>query len=548
MLKTLTIQDIAIVKKTTLSFRKGLNVFTGQTGAGKSILLDSLSLCLGARADTGLIRHNEDQAIVTAEFFVSQTSPVSKILYEQGIVLDDETLHIRRLLSKSGQHKAFINDHPVGISLLKEISSYLMEIHKQFDRLLDSASHRETLDNYIMNEPLIGDVNNHYYKWKKAQEDLQSNLSELEKHINDKDYLQHTLQELDQFDPLPNEESMLLDQRLTLKDKKGIVDAYKAALGELEKVTLQSIYSVEKTLLKAVKTEENDTTKLLHSAGADITEAISQIENQLRKTEGDNTSLEQIEDRLFALRNLARKHQVSPDFLYEFRENINDKLEKISDSDKNIQQLQIQEKEARETFIKIAKQLTLLRYQKSLELDSYVLEELPPLKLAHAKFKTEITPLSENNWGPHGCESVEFLVDTNNQGIFSPLKKIASGGEAARFMLALKVCLARAGSLPSLIFDEVDSGVGGDVAAAVGERLKRLAKNIQVFAITHSPQVAAIGDVHWKVSKDQKEDGVISSVTELSPDEKVEEVARMLSGATITEEALLAAKKLIENI
>lgn len=547
MLKTLTIQNIAIVKKTTLSFGKGLNVFTGQTGAGKSIILDSLSLCLGARADTGLIRHNEDQATVSAEFFVSENSPIFAILSEQGIALEDNMLLIRRVLSRSGQHKAFINDHPIGITLLKEISSYLIEIHKQFDRLLDSSSHRETLDNYLMSDSLISEVSCLYNKWRNTNEELQRKLSDLEKSINEKEYLQHTLKELNQFDPHPNEESILLDQRLTLKDQKGTVDAYRKALEELEKVTIQSIYSVEKNLLKAAKSEESATLKLAQSVGADITEIAEQIENKLQRIEGDHTSLEEIEDRLFSLRNLARKHQVSPDFLFEFREKINDKHEKITNSDQLLQELQKQEKETRKKFVEVAKELTLLRQRKSLELDTHVAEELPPLKLSHAKFKTEITSLNENNWGTHGCESVEFLVDTNNQGIFAPLKKIASGGEAARFMLALKVCLARVGSLPSLIFDEVDSGVGGDVAAAVGERLKRLAQKIQVFAITHSPQVAAVSDVHWKVSKDQKEAGVISSVTELNAEEKIEEVARMLSGATVTEEALSAAKKLIED-
>ena len=547
MLLRLDIENIAIIKKSALTFGSGLTVFTGQTGAGKSILLDALSLCLGARADTDLIRHGQDRAIISAVFNIDQRTSLFDLLAEHGIPIEGSELVIRRILVKDGNSRCFLNDYPVSLGLIKTISNHLMEIHQQFDRILDASAHRDVLDEYAQHVSCLQQTKSEFEAWKRTETQLECHRTKIAEALREKSFLEHKVKELSEFDPQHNEEQSLTEQRTFIKQKETIIKAYQhvadAFDGEMKSAGLQAY----KTLSKLDDAISVSLCESMDQVLSQMTEIAARAQDHLNTLLDNSLSLTEIEDRLFELRHLARKYNCMPDELVKSLETSHHLLETLEDSSAELEKLERLVETHRQAFIESAKQLSTLRIEKALELDQQIAAELPPLKLGSAKFITSVAPLNETQWNSYGMDAVEFMADMNQQGVMLPLTKVASGGEMARLMLALKVCLARSGLTPGLVFDEVDSGVGGDVANAVGHRLRQLSKHLQVLVITHSPQVASAGDTHWIIQKTLLEEGVETRPMLLSQDQRVHEIARMMAGDHITPEAEAAASVLLNQ-
>ncbi len=556
MLRNLSIRDVVLIGSLDISFNRGLGVLTGETGAGKSILLDSLGLSLGMRADAKLVRHGATRALVTAVFDLAAGHPIHNILADQGIDCEDgdETLILRRLVNVDGRSRAFINDQAVSISLLRRIGESLVEIHGQLENhhLLDPASHGPLLDAYSGTGRLIDIVSANFDKWQRASMARLEAEEKLALARRDEEFLRHAVAELTALDPKPGEESELASKRALmmhgekmleamnkaseeLSSGRGAVDALGAALRHLEGVADKC----EGRLDEAIAA--------LASAAREAAEGSDQLERAVASLDLDPQSLENAEERLFAIRGLARKHNVDVDSLPALSRDMADQLASVEDGGNRLVHLESEEKTARAAYIEAAEKLRAARRAGAVCLDKAVSEELAPLKMGKAKFSTLVEPVEEANWGKGGYDRIRFQVATNPGMPPGPLQRISSGGELARFMLALKVVLADADQVPSIVFDEVDSGVGGAVAAAIGERMVGLSKNIQVLVLTHSPQVAARGAYHWRVSKSETGDGVVTSVELLSDDGRVEEIARMLAGENITDEARAAAASLLRG-
>jgi len=546
MLLRLDIENIAIIKKSALTFGSGLTVFTGQTGAGKSILLDALSLCLGARADTDLIRHGEDKAIISAVFDIDQRASIYELLIEHGIPTDSTELVIRRILVKDGNSRCFLNDYPVSLNLVKLVANQLMEIHQQFDRMLDASAHCSVLDEYAHNSALLSETKKAFHAWKTAERTLEEQRSKIAEGLREKEFLEHKVKELSTFDPKLNEEQTLTEQRTFMKQKKSIIDTYNMVADVFSGDSRNMILQTYKSLSKLEDPTSISLSESIDHILSEITDISEKAQDYLNALDV-SWSLQDIEDRLFELRHLARKYTCLPDELLTTLTDATALLTEISTSSLDIKQLENSAKTAKDSFITCANQLSNQRKLKATELSQHILSELPPLKLGQANFEISITPLSEITWNSTGIDNVEFLVDMNQQGIVLPLNKVASGGEMARLMLALKVCLARSGSTPGLVFDEVDSGVGGDVANAVGQRLRRLSQHLQVLVITHSPQVASAGDTHWIIEKSMQTTGVETKAILLTHDQRINEIARMMAGDHITAEAKAAAAVLLQQ-
>lgn len=547
MLLRLDIENIAIIKKSALTFGSGLTVFTGQTGAGKSILLDALSLCLGARADTDLIRHGQDRAIISAVFNIDQRTSLFDLLAEHGIPIEGSELVIRRILVKDGNSRCFLNDYPVSLGLIKTISNHLMEIHQQFDRILDASAHRDVLDEYAQHDACLQQTRSAFEAWKRTETQLECHRTKIAEALKEKSFLEHKVKELSEFDPQHNEEQSLTEQRTFIKQKETIIKAYQHVAdtfdGEMKSAGLQAY----KTLSKLDDAISVSLCESMDQVLSQMTEIAARAQDHLNSLLDNSLSLTEIEDRLFELRHLARKYNCMPDELVQSLETSQHLIETLEDSSAELGKLARLVETHRQAFIESAKQLSTLRIEKALELDQQIAAELPPLKLGSAKFITSVSPLNETQWNSYGMDAVEFMADMNQQGVMLPLTKVASGGEMARLMLALKVCLARSGLTPGLVFDEVDSGVGGDVANAVGHRLRQLSKHLQVLVITHSPQVASAGDTHWIIQKTLLEEGVETRPMLLSQDQRVHEIARMMAGDHITPEAEAAASVLLNQ-
>lgn len=547
MLLRLDIENIAIIKKSALNFGSGLTVFTGQTGAGKSILLDALSLCLGARADTDLIRHGQDRAIISAVFNIDQRTSLFDLLAEHGIPIEGSELVIRRILVKDGNSRCFLNDYPVSLGLIKTISNHLMEIHQQFDRILDASAHRDVLDEYAQHDACLQQTRSAFETWKRTETQLESHRAKIAEALREKSFLEHKVKELSAFDPQPNEEQSLTEQRTFIKHKESIIKAYQhvadAFDGDIKSAGLQAY----KTLSKLDDAISVSLCESMDQVLSQMTEIAARAQDHLNTLLDNSLSLTEIEDRLFELRHLARKYNCMPDELVHSLETSQHLLETLEDSSAELGKLERLVETHRLAFIESAKQLSMFRIEKAQELDQQIAAELPPLKLGSVKFVTLVSPLNEAQWNSYGMDAVEFMADMNQQGVMLPLTKVASGGEMARLMLALKVCLARSGLTPGLVFDEVDSGVGGDVANAVGHRLRQLSTHLQVLVITHSPQVASAGDTHWVIQKTMLEEGVETRPMLLTQDQRVHEIARMMAGDHITPEAEAAASVLLNQ-
>ena len=558
MLVSLSIRDVVLIDRLDLEFRPGLSALTGETGAGKSILLDALGLALGARGDSGLVRHGADQAVVTAEFDLPPRHPVRELLAEQAIEAADG-LVLRRQLGKDGRSRAFVNDQPASIGLLRRLGEALVEIEGQFEArgLLDPATHRSLLDAFGGLEERATAVAEAWRAWRAADAARAEAAAEIAEARRDEEYLRHAVNELDALDPKPGEETELADQRSTLMHRGKLVEAIEAALAELAgdgaRGVESAIAAAQRRLdrlaaqpgLDAVLARIEPATAALDRAGAEAADAVAQLERLLGDLDADPGRLEKIEERLFALRGLARKHGLAVDELADLRGRLAERLAAIEGGSARLARLAEAAEAARQAYVVAAESLSAARQAAAKKLDKAVNAELPPLKLDKARFATRLERLDEKHWGEQGLDRIAFEVATNPGTPPGPLARIASGGELARFMLALKVALAAADPVATLVFDEVDAGVGGATATAVGERLARLAKKVQVLVVTHSPQVAAKASHHWRVRKESKSRTTLTRVEPLAPAASREEIARMLAGAEVTAEARAAADQLI---
>ncbi|WP_119677840.1 DNA repair protein RecN [Indioceanicola profundi] len=554
MLVTLSIRDVVLIERLTLAFRPGLCVLTGETGAGKSILLDSLGLALGARGDSALVRHGSDQASVTAEFDLSARAdhPAFAILREQELEVED-TLVLRRTLTSDGRSRCFVNDQPVGVTLLRRLGETLVEVHGQFEThgLLDPRTHRDLLDDYANLRKSGEKVSSLWRSWRQVEQARLQAAEDATRARAEEDFLRHAAAELDALDPKAGEEEELAEKRVTLQHREKLIDAINGAYGELsgDRGAERGLAAALKSLIRIADKAGgrlDPVIQVLDEAAAEVAEAARSLQALSADIDMDGGSLEKIEDRLFALRAAARKHGVEVDGLAPLRADMARKLALIEDQGDLLQRLAKQADEAKAAYLEAARALSAARSKAAGKLDKAVADELKPLRMEKARFTTRVAQTGEDGWGPQGIDDIAFQVATNPGAPPGPLHKIASGGELARFMLALKVVLAQVGTVPTLVFDEVDTGVGGAVADAIGERLGRLGgSGLQVLVVTHSPQVAARGAYHWQVRKHAAGSRVKTEVVELSDAERKEEIARMLSGAEITEAARAAAESLI---
>lgn len=553
MLSALSIRNIVLIDTLDLTFEDGLCVLTGETGAGKSILLDSLALALGSRADTGLIRAGEEKGAVTAEFQLPSGHPVFEMLEE--LDLDEgEPVILRRVISADGRNRASINDRSVSAALLRSVGEALVEIHGQNAErgLLDAKGHRTLLDLYGQFDGDRQKVARLFTTMQSARDALNAAIKAVEQAKVDEEYLRHVVAELDDLGPREEEEEELAAARSELMHAEKIADALKDAEkalndnGGIEGKIRTATRAIERVVEKA-SGKLDPVLDGLERAAIEMAEAAMIIDSVGRDLEIDPSGLEHVEERLFSLRAAARKHKCEVAQLPDIQRQFQARLNAVEQGDAEIVRLTEEARLARESFIAAASNLREKRLRAGSRMDKAVMQELVPLKLGNARFETLVLELPEENWSAAGMDKVEFQIATNPGSLPGPLIKIASGGELSRFMLALKVVLARSGSAPTLVFDEVDRGVGGATADAVGERLSRLSEELQVLVITHSPQVAASGKAHWNIRKAGTKSGTRTSVDRLSDEERKEEIARMLSGATITQEARAAAKSLMEG-
>ena len=547
------IRDIVLIDRLDIDFAPGLSVLTGETGAGKSILLDAFALALGARGDVALVRQGADQGQVTAAFELPPGHPVCALLAEYDIPVEDELI-LRRVQFADGRTRAFVNDQPVSAQALKGLGAALVEIHGQHDEraLVDMATHRRLLDAFSGLEGEAAEVERLWDERRSRESEVAAHRAEVERAQREADFLRHAVEELGKLAPEPSEETALADRRAGMMQAEKVAgdlrDAHEAVAGASSPVPELSaaVRRLERRMAQAPALIE-PAVKSLDAALTALDEARGHLDAALRAADHDPHELERIEERLFALRAAGRKYNVPVDGLNALAARYAADLGLIDAGAERLAVLEAAAREAAARYRQAASALSGKRRQAAAKLDKAVNGELAPLKLERAKFSTEIATDPEAG-GPHGIDRIEFWVQTNPGTRPGPLMKVASGGELARFLLALKVVLADRGSAPTLVFDEIDTGVGGAVADAIGHRLARLGQRAQVMAVTHAPQVAARADRHYVISKSALDKGkrVATRVAEVAADHRREEIARMLAGAEITAEARAAAERLIK--
>ncbi|MEB2843241.1 DNA repair protein RecN [Rhizobiales bacterium RZME27] len=553
MLIQLSIRDIVLIERLDLDFEAGLSVLTGETGAGKSILLDSLSLALGGRGDGGLVRHGSDKGQVTAVFDVGMDHPARLLLRENGLD-DDGDLIFRRVQSADGRTKASVNDQPVSVQMMRQIGQLLVEIHGQHDdrALVDTNAHRTLLDAFagLADEAL--QVSGLYRTWKDAERSLKSHRARVEAAAREADYLRSSVEELQILSPRDGEEDELADNRARMQKSERIAgdisEASEFLNGNGSPVPLiaSMVRRLERKSHEAPGLLE-ETVELLDQALNHLSNAQMEVEAALRRTEFDPRELERVEERLFALRAAARKYSVPVVELPALAEKMVADLADLDAGEEKLGKLEKVSEAAKVAFDQAAAAVSKKRQKGASALSEAVMAELPALKLERARFMVEVATDAESA-SADGIDTVEFHVQTNPGTRPGPIMKVASGGELSRFLLALKVALADRGSAPTLVFDEIDSGVGGAVADAIGQRLKRLSRTVQVLSVTHAPQVAARAATHMLISKGPAGDGsekIATRVARMTPEHRAEEIARMLSGASVTDEARAAAAALL---
>lgn len=552
MLSSLSIRDVVLIDKLDLAFEPGIVTLTGETGAGKSILLDALGLALGARAEASVVRTGAERASVTAVFEIAADHPARALAAEQGLEVEGDLI-LRRVVGSDGRSRAFVNDQPGSVTLLRQLGAMLVEIHGQFDTqgLMDAATHRAALDAFGGNLPLAMEVAAAHARWRAAAEAETAARAERDRAASDADFMRHALAELDALKPQPGEEQQLAEKRALLASGEKLAEALRAAMEELgaQKGVEGALRAAQRQLERLAPRMEgrlDAALAALERAAVEAADATAEVDALARGIDLDPAALERTEERLFALKALARKHRVEVDALAALRESLAARLASIDDGAGVLKRLAAATQTARAEYADRAAALSKARTLASGALDAAVAKELPPLRLDKARFRTRLEPLAEADWSAGGRERVVFEVATNPGAEPGPLARIASGGELARFMLALKAVLARGDDGRTLVFDELDSGVGGATAAAVGDRLAKLGRSLQVLVVTHSPQVAARGMQHLRVSKRMDRQRAVTQVERLDGEARREEIARMLSGATVTDAARAAADALLE--
>jgi DNA repair protein RecN (Recombination protein N) len=554
MLSRLSIRDIVLIDRLDIDFADGLAVLTGETGAGKSILLDAFALALGGRGDAALVREGTEQGQVTAAFDLKKGHPVRAMLKAQDIPADDEVI-LRRVQLADGRTRAFVNDQPVSVQALKALGAALVEIHGQHDdrALVDAGTHRALLDAFAGLEDDADTVASLWEARRAAADALEAHRADIARAQREGDWLRHAVEELDKLSPQAGEETALAERRTTMMQAEKIAedlrDAHDAVAGSHSPVPALSsaVRKLERRGAQAPQLVE-PAVKALDAALTALDEATTHLDAALRAADYDPAELERIEERLFALRAAGRKYNVPVDALAALAHKYAADIALIVSGEEKLKALEAATKKADDDFRKKAEALSKARRAAGTKLDKAVNGELKPLKLERATFSTDIQSDAAAA-GPNGIDRVEFWVQTNPGTRPGPMMKVASGGELSRFLLALKVVLADRGSAPTLVFDEIDTGVGGAVADAIGARLGTLARRVQVLAVTHAPQVAARAGRHYLISKDALDKGkrVATRVSEVAAEKRREEIARMLAGAEITNEARAAAERLIKQ-
>ena len=553
MLSHLAVRNIVLIEELTLDFANGLTVLTGETGAGKSILLDALGLALGARANFDLIRAGTERASVTARFDVADDHPVWPILNDAGIAPADDII-LKRQLRADGKSPASINDEPVSVALLRQCGDMLIEIQGQFEGrgLLDPANHIGLLDRACDHQDALQNLSESWHSWQSAKQALKETKEALEAARLEEDWLRDAVSQLDALAPETGEEDKLVAERSLHANTGKIAEALQIAHAIIsdedgaQTAIGRALSALERTAPLAAS-QLDPALDSLSRALSELSDAEAEIQAAADRLDGNPGRLEEIDERLHSLRTQARKLSVSVDELPDQHQSLAGRLAAMDDQSGHLAALSEAEQSAARVYAENAASISQRRHAKASELDNLVMAELPPLKLEMARFITEIETQEETRWNSSGWDKVRFAATTNPGQPAGPIDRVASGGELARFLLALKVVVAASEPARTLIFDEVDSGVGGAVADAVGERLSRLGQATQNLVITHSPQVAARGQQHLKIAKSQQDETVISATRELFAHERIEEVARMLSGAEITEEARAAARALLSN-
>ena len=550
MLARLSIRDIVLIDRLDIDFGSGLAVLTGETGAGKSILLDAFALALGARGEAALVREGAEHGQVIAAFEIGQNHPARRLIADNGLSGEDELI-LRRVQFADGRTRAFVNDQPVSVQVLRALGAALVEIHGQHDEraFVEAATHRALLDAYGRIEADAADVADLWTQWRQREAAVQSHKAEVERAGREAEWLRHAVEELGGLAPQTGEETTLAERRATMMQAEKVADdlrsTHDSVAGPNSPVPplASAVRRLERRAAQAPALIE-PAVKAIDTVLTALEEARLALQQALQVAEYDPQELEKIEERLFALRAAGRKYNAPVDELAALARRYESDLALIDAGAERLAVLAREAKEAAARYRAAAQSLSAARRRAAQALDKAVNAELKPLKLDRAEFSTEITSESE---GPAGIDHIEFWVRTNPGTRPGPLMKVASGGELARFLLALKVVLADRGSAPTLIFDEIDTGVGGAVADSIGVRLARLASGVQVIAVTHAPQVAARADRHYLISKDAMAKGkrVATRIAELAGERRREEIARMLAGAEITAEARAAAERLI---
>ncbi|WP_256751117.1 DNA repair protein RecN [Mesorhizobium sp. Mes31] len=552
MLSRLSIRDIVLIEKLDIDFAPGLSVLTGETGAGKSILLDALSLALGARGDASLVRHGAAQGQVIAVFDVPRNHPARALLADNAIE-DDGDIILRRLQTADGRTRVFVNDQPSSVTLMRDVGRALVEIHGQHDEraLVDPGAHREVLDAFGGHLGAVRSTGEAWRHWRACEQELSRHSAKVAAAAREADYLRAAVAELTKLDPQPGEETDLAELRASMMRAEKIASEIHDAQDVLSGPSspLPQLASLLRRLQRKVTEAPgllDDVVKSLDEAMLSLDAAQSGVEAALRATEYDPQRLEKAEERLFSLRAASRKHSVAVDDLAQLRDTMSADLADLDAGEERLHGLEKQAAAARETYDIAAAQLSSLRHAAAAGLTKAVMAELPALKLERAAFIVEMKSEPESRM-EEGIDQIEFWVRTNPGTRPGPMMKVASGGELSRFLLALKVALADRGSAPTLVFDEIDTGVGGAVADAIGQRLARLSKRVQVLSVTHAPQVAARAATHFLISKSGSADRVATGIAEMDRPARQEEIARMLAGATITDEARAAAERLLRE-
>jgi len=556
MLVQLSIHDIVLIERLDITFGAGLSVLTGETGAGKSILLDSLSLALGGRGDGGLVRNGESQGQVTAMFDLPSGHSTLNLLAENDIAHEGYLL-LRRTQSADGRSKASVNDQPVSVGLMREIGRSLVELHGQHDEraMLETDVHRGLVDSFGGLKPLVQEVRERWKEWQSLKRETNAFRKRVEEARREADYLEASVAELTVLAPETGEETDLADRRQLMMKSEAVATDLNEVAETLSGNT--SPIPIISSLAKQLARKNQEIPGLLEQAVEHLDVALDnlhlaqqEVETALRNTDFDPRELETSEERLFALRAAARKFSVAVENLPDLAVKLADDLDSLNSGEDTLREMNTRLAKLEASFFEKAKDLSLQRKEMAERLTLEVMKELPALKLEEAQFLVQQT-VQEDVPGEEGIDQIEFWVQTNPGTKPGPMFKVASGGELSRFLLALKVALADKGSAPTLVFDEIDTGVGGAVADAIGKRLQKLAGRVQVLSVTHAPQVAARAVSHFVIAKSKiasdSEGRLATGVRSIDQDERREEIARMLAGASITDEARAAAQQLINQ-